>query len=86
MVWPAIDPSGQWAFAAAATEFGTATPDTATSDTGTSYFEDTLWWLNSRGQSWAVWGWYPTGTDAYGLLEARPSTVTSRGLPVLQAF
>jgi hypothetical protein len=82
MVWPSIDPAGRWAFPAIATEFGTPVLDPA----ATSYFNDTLAWFKAHGQSWTVWGWYPVGGDAYGLLTARPNLVTSRGSAVLAAF
>jgi len=86
VVWPSIDPSGRWAFAAVATEFGTAAQNMPLLPTGTNYFNDTLWWFAAHDQSWAVWGWYPSSNDAYGLLLSRPSTVTKRGQPVLWNF
>jgi hypothetical protein len=86
MVWPSIDPAGQWGYAAIATEFGTSARDAPLLDTATNYFNDTLSWFASHDQSWAVWGWYPASHDAYGLLQARPSAVTQRGAPVLSGF
>jgi hypothetical protein len=85
-VWPSIDPAGRWSYAAMATEFGTSAKDVPLFETGTDYFNDTLWWLAAHEQSWAVWGWYPASNDAYGLLQSRPSTVTKRGEPVLWSF
>ena len=85
-VWPSIDPNGRWAYAGIVTEFGTAAQNVFLLQTATNYFNDTLSWLKARGQSWAVWGWYPHKSDPYALLAYRPSTVTNRGTAVLAAF
>lgn len=83
LVFPAIDPNGNFRFAGIATEFGSPAQDSATAQ---SYFNDTIGWLSTHGLSWTVWGWYPTSLDAYGFLQARPATFTPRGTPVLNAF
>lgn len=82
-VAPVIDPRGSYAQAAIATEFGTDQRDPAAS----SYFRDTISWIENHGNGWAVWGWYSVNNDRYGLLARLPATPASgAGGLVLSSF
>jgi hypothetical protein len=87
VVWPVIDPNGNFREAGIATEFGTTAQDITGLPTGSQYLASCVSWFAAHSNAnWIVWGWYPRALDTYGILYAYPLTPTTRTQPILNGL